>query len=116
MLSYTDDGLFDGATNLANDYPDDLTQDLDPQIISFKSNFKTKIKQFYNVLMNLYINSGKLRLSYYISRSIYFFFVITYIVRYCLCNRALFSRLKTINNSLRSSVGQMRRCGLVIFP
>jgi hypothetical protein len=40
MLSYTDDGLFDGATNLANDYPDDLTQDLDPQIISLKVQFQ----------------------------------------------------------------------------
>jgi hypothetical protein len=49
MLSYTDDELFDAATNLANAYPDDLTQDLGPQIISFRSSFKTKIKQFNNV-------------------------------------------------------------------
>jgi hypothetical protein len=30
MLSYTDDELFDAAANLANTYPDDLTQDLGP--------------------------------------------------------------------------------------
>jgi hypothetical protein len=30
-------------------YPDDLTQDLGPQIISFRSSFKTKIKQFHHV-------------------------------------------------------------------
>jgi hypothetical protein len=49
MLSYTDDELFDAATNLANAYPDDLTQDLGPQSISFTSSFKTKIKQFNDV-------------------------------------------------------------------
>jgi hypothetical protein len=51
MLSYTDDELFDAATNLANAYPDDLTQDLGPQIIYFRSSFKTKIKQFNSVLI-----------------------------------------------------------------
>jgi hypothetical protein len=49
MLSYTDDELFDAATNLANAYTDDLTQDLGIQIISFRSSFKTKIKQFNNL-------------------------------------------------------------------
>jgi hypothetical protein len=49
MLSYTDDELLDAATNLANAYPDYLTQDLGPQIISFRSSLKTKIKQFNNV-------------------------------------------------------------------
>jgi hypothetical protein len=51
MLSYTDDELFDAATNLANAYPDDLTQDLGPQIISFRSSLKTKIKQFNAALI-----------------------------------------------------------------
>jgi hypothetical protein len=49
MLSCTDDELFDAATNLVNADPDDLTQDVGPQIISFRSSFKTKIKQFNNV-------------------------------------------------------------------
>jgi hypothetical protein len=51
MLSYTDDELSDAATNLANAYPDDLAQDLCPQIIYFRSTFKTKIKQFNSVLI-----------------------------------------------------------------
>jgi hypothetical protein len=51
MLSYKDDELFDAATNLANAYPDDLTQDLGPQIIYFRSSLKTKIKQFNSVLI-----------------------------------------------------------------
>jgi hypothetical protein len=51
MLSYTDDELFDDATNLANVYPDDLTQDLGPQIIYLRSTFNTKFKQFNSVLM-----------------------------------------------------------------
>jgi hypothetical protein len=53
MLSYTDDELCDAATKLANAYPDDLTQDLGPHIItSFRSSFKTKIKQF-NIVYEL---------------------------------------------------------------
>jgi hypothetical protein len=53
MLSYTDDQLFDAATNLANAYPDYLTQDLGPQTVYFRSSFKTKIKQFNSVLFQL---------------------------------------------------------------
>jgi hypothetical protein len=60
MLKYTDDELFDAATNLANAYPDDLTQDLGPQIISFRSSFKTNIKQFNNVYDLAFVNCGKL--------------------------------------------------------
>jgi hypothetical protein len=51
MRSYTDNELFDAATNLANAYPNDLTQDLGPQIIPFRSSFKTKIKQLISVLI-----------------------------------------------------------------
>jgi hypothetical protein len=51
MLSYTDDELFDAATNLANAYPDDLTQDLGPQIIYLRSSFRTKMKKFNSVLI-----------------------------------------------------------------
>jgi hypothetical protein len=50
MLSYTHE-LFDAATNLANAYPDDLAQDLGPQIIYFSSCFKTKIRQLNSVLI-----------------------------------------------------------------
>jgi hypothetical protein len=35
MLSYIDDELSDAATNLESAYPDDLTQDLGPQIKSY---------------------------------------------------------------------------------
>jgi hypothetical protein len=50
MLSYRHtDELFHAATNSANAYPDDLAQDLGPQILSFGSSFKYKIKHFNNL-------------------------------------------------------------------
>jgi hypothetical protein len=42
MLSDTDDEPLDASSNLASAYSDDLTQDLGPQIIHFRSSFKTK--------------------------------------------------------------------------
>jgi hypothetical protein len=91
MLSYTDDELFDAATNLANAYPDDLTQDLGPQIKSFRSSFKTKIKQFNNVYDLAFI----LIVENYVLATTFpdlctAFFVIAYSARYCRCIRALF--------------------------
>jgi hypothetical protein len=42
MFSDIDDKPLDAASNLASAYPDDLIQNLGPQIIHFRSIFKTK--------------------------------------------------------------------------
>jgi hypothetical protein len=53
VVSYTDDELSDAATNLPNAYPDDLTQDLGPQITSSRCSVKTEIEQFNNIAFML---------------------------------------------------------------
>jgi hypothetical protein len=116
MLSCTDDELFDAETNLVNAYPDDLTQDLGPQIISFRSSFKTKIKQFNNV----YDLAFMLIVENYILATIFpdlctaFLLLLTLPVTVSASERT-FSKLKLIKNYLRRSMGQMRLSGLAII-
>jgi hypothetical protein len=90
MLSYTDE-LFDAATNLVNAYPDDLTQDLGPQIISFRSSFKTKIKQFKNVYDLAFMSIVE---NYVLAITFpdpcTAFFGTSFTARYCRCIRTLF--------------------------
>jgi hypothetical protein len=92
MLSYTDNEVYDAASNLENAYHCYLTQDLGPQIIYFMSSFKTNIKQCTNVYdLAFMLIVEKACLSYNISGPIYSFFLVTaYTARYCLCTRALF--------------------------
>jgi hypothetical protein len=114
MLSYTDDELFDAATNLANAYPDDLTQDLGTQIISFRSSFKTKIIQFNNV----YDLSFMLIVENYVLATTCpdlctaFLLLLTLPVTVAASERS-FCKLKLIKNYLRSSMGQMRLSAII---
>jgi hypothetical protein len=116
MLSYTDDELFDAATNLANAYPDDLTQDLGPQIIYFRFSFKTKIKQFNNVydLAFMLIVENYVLGTTFSDLCTAFLLLLTLPVTVTAPER-FFSKLKLIKNYLRSSVGQMRLSGLAII-
>jgi hypothetical protein len=109
MLSYTDDELFDDATNLANAYPDDLTQDLGPQIISLRSSSKTKIKQFnnvYDLVLMLTVENYVLAITFP-DLSTAFLLLLTLSITVTASEHS-FSKLKLIKNYLRSSMGQMQ--------
>jgi hypothetical protein len=109
----TDDELFDAATNLANAYPDDFTQDLGPKIISFRSSFKTKIKQFDNVydLAFILIVENYVLATTFPDLCTAFLLLLTLHVTVAASERSFF-KLKLIKNYLRSSMGQMRQSGL----
>jgi hypothetical protein len=117
MLSYTDDELFDAATNFANVYPDDLTQDLGPQIISFRSSFKTKIKQFNDVydLAFILIVENYVLAATFPNLCTAFLLLLTLSITVAASEHS-FSKLKSIGNYLRCCMGQMRMNGLTIIP
>jgi hypothetical protein len=116
MLSYTDDELFDAATNLANAHPDDLTKDLGPQIKPFRSSFKTKIKRFDNVydLAFMLIVENYVLATTLPDLCTAFLLLLTLPITVG-ASELSFSKLKLIKNYLRSSMGQMRLSGLAVI-